>query len=172
MFSQEKKRNSLNTIKINQLHKIICHFACDYLCATLVQLKEHQQHDTVQDGGKRSNWTRLFYRNEFSIQNLVLICVRASRARFVHISRLCISICIFTYSVPTKKYTSQSCTHTAPCMQLTTQPCQSQLSSHCYVTTPLSSCRYANHSPTHAATCIQRVTKPSSVGNISTQRSR
>jgi len=51
MFSQEKKRNSLNTIKINQLHKIICHFACDYLCATLVQLKEHQHDDTVQDGG-------------------------------------------------------------------------------------------------------------------------
>lgn len=35
MFSP---KNCLNTIKINQLHKIICHFACDYFCAALVQI--------------------------------------------------------------------------------------------------------------------------------------
>lgn len=50
-------KNSLNTIKINQLHKIICHFACDYLCAALVHIYNIDNH-MIQSKRRRVKFNR------------------------------------------------------------------------------------------------------------------
>lgn len=54
MFSP---KNGLNTIKINQLHKIICHFVCDYLCATLVHIYNIDD-NVIQSEGRRVKLNR------------------------------------------------------------------------------------------------------------------
>lgn len=55
MFPLKKKR-SLNTIKINQLHTIICHSACDYRCAALVQIYNIDNPTKQSEREGRQRW--------------------------------------------------------------------------------------------------------------------